>query len=97
MFFDYLNYLYGCCICEDKFLLFNEKNSIIKCKIYVLFLNESLEKDKGWFVLKLLWGNINLNILVYKFLVVIMLKCIGEGNECVWVLGCVCIVVGGEL
>lgn len=94
---DYLNYLYGRCICEDKFPLFNEKNSIIKCKIHVLPLNESLKKDKGRLVSTLWWGNINLNILVHKLLAVIMLKCIGEGNECVWVLGCVCIVAGGEL
>lgn len=41
-------------------------------------------------------GNINLHILVHKLLAAKMLKCIGEGNECVWILGCVCIVAGGE-
>lgn len=61
-----------------------------------MFKWKFLNKDKGWFVLIGWWGNINLYILVYKLLVVKMLKCIGEGNECVWILGCVCIVVGGE-
>lgn len=85
MFSDNSNYLYGRCICKDKFPLFNEKNSIIKWKIHVLPLNESLKKDKGRLVSTLWWGNINLNILVHKLLAVIMLKCIGEGNEAVYV------------
>lgn len=64
----------------------------------MLRLNESFsKKDKGRLVSTGWWGNINFHILVHKLLAAIMLKCIGEGNECVWVLGCVCIVAGGEL
>lgn len=73
------------------------KYSYIKQNTCVTFKWKFSNKDKGRLVSTGWWGNINLHILVHKLLAAIMLKWIGEGNECVWVLGCVCVVAGGEL